>query len=90
MPTGNETQCTQDVFNADPASVNPPNPNGYDLRLKKYVNGDDESTRGLPGNAVPYTFVLQNLGVQSSSGTVTVTDNDFTGGITIASIAATQ
>lgn len=90
MPTGNETQCTQDTFNADPVTVNPPNPTGYDLRLKKYVNGDDDSTHGITGNPVTYTFVLQNLGVQSSSGVITVTDTDFTGGITIASIAATQ
>lgn len=45
MPTGNESQCTEDVYNTDPATINPPNPNGYDLRLKKYVNGDDNSTR---------------------------------------------
>ncbi len=90
MPTGNEIQCTEDTFNADPATVNPPNPTGYDLRLKKYVNGDDNSTRGLPGNTVGYSFVVQNLGTQSSTGVITVTDSDFPDEITIASIEATQ
>ena len=83
MPTGNEIQCTEDTFNADPATINPPNPTGYDLRLKKYVNGDDNSTRGLPGNTVGYSFVVQNLGTQSSTGVITVTDSDFTGNFAV-------
>lgn len=90
MPVGNEPQCSEDSFNADPASVNPPNPNGYDLRLKKYVNGDDESSVVNADGTIDYTFAVQNLGEQPSVGNITVSDTDFPAGITISSIATTQ
>lgn len=83
--------CNEDANNFDPANVNPPNPNGFDLRLKKFVKGDDESAPVRPGDTgVEYTFTLQNLGVLASTGTTTVTDTDFPAGVSIASIAATQ
>ncbi len=80
--------CNQDTNNFDPATVSPPNPNGFDLRLKKYVNGDDESARA--NSTVNYTFQVQNLGALASTGRTTVTDSSFPDGITIQSIAATQ
>ncbi len=82
--------CNEDKNNFDPATVNPPNPNGFDLKLKKFVNGDDESSPVRPGGTATYTFVMQNLGAQASTGTTTVTDESFPVGVTIASIAATQ
>lgn len=82
--------CNEDKNNFDPANVNPPNPNGFDLRLKKFVNGDDESSPVRPGTTATYTFVLQNLGMLASTGTTTVTDTDFPVGITIASMVTTQ
>ncbi len=82
--------CNEDKNNFDAATINPPNPNGFDLELHKYVSGDDNSTHGIPGGTLDYTFLLQNLGEMSSSGRTTVTDNDFPAGITISSIATTQ
>lgn len=80
--------CNQDTNNFDPATISPPNPNGFDLRLKKYVNGDDESSHA--NGTATYTFQIQNLGALASTGRTTVTDSDFPDGITIASIATTQ
>ena len=82
--------CNEDTNNLDPANVNPPNPNGFDLRIKKFVNGDDESGRVNADGTINYTFVIQNLGLFASSGTTTVTDTDFPDGITITSLTATQ
>lgn len=82
--------CNEDKNNFDPATVNPPNPNGFDLKLKKFVNGDDESSHVTTGSTATYAFVMQNLGSLASTGTTTVTDSDFPVGITITSIAATQ
>ena len=82
--------CNEDKNNFDPANVNPPNPNGFDLRLKKFVNGDDESSAVRPGDTATYTFVMQNLGMLASTGTTTVKDVGFPAGVTIASIATTQ
>lgn len=79
MPAGNESQCIEDLENSDPAVVNPPNPTGFDLRLKKYINNDDESS-GMPtGGAAIYTFTVENLGALASSGTTTVMDTFPTG-----------
>lgn len=47
IPTGTESRCTVDLQNSDPATVNPPNPDGFDLRIKKFANGDDEATKVL-------------------------------------------
>lgn|GEM_PF-6937793 len=80
--------CNEDTNNLDSAVINPPNPNGFDLRLKKYVNGDDEASNGAGG--VTYTFIVQNLGELASVGRTTVTDDNFPAGVTIASIAGTQ
>lgn len=82
--------CNEDNNNFDPANVNPPNPNGFDLRLKKFVNEDDESSHVSTGGTATYTFVLQNLGMLASTGTTTVTDTDFPAGVTITSIQAAQ
>ena len=82
--------CNEDTNNLDPANVNPPNPNGFDLRIKKFVNGDDESSRVNADGTINYTFVVQNLGEFASTGRTTVTDENFPAGVTIASIATTQ
>ena len=39
----------------------PPNPNGFDLMIHKYVNGDDEGIGAQSGNALTYTFIVENL-----------------------------
>ena len=82
--------CNEDKNNFDPATINPPNPNGFDLRVKKFVKADDNSAPVVPGSIVDYTFILQNLGELASTGRTTVTDQDFPAGITIDSIATTQ
>lgn len=82
--------CNEDKNNFDPATINPPNPDGFDLRLKKFVNGDDESASVNTDGTVTYTFSVQNLGEMASSGKTTVSDSSFPDGITIASIATTQ
>lgn len=82
--------CNEDSNNFDPATVNPPNPAGYDLRLKKFINTDDEASRANIDGTVDYTFFVQNLGEQDSVGEITVTDDSFPTGITIRSIAPTQ
>lgn len=86
MPAGSESQCSEDKNNSDPATVNPPNPNGFDLRLKKYVNGDDEASVPGSNGSVTYTFTVENLGAQPTSGTTTVTDT-FPTGVTPTSAA---
>lgn len=80
-PVGNESECTEDRNNSDPASVNPPNPNGFDLRLRKYVNGNDNSSVPNSLNRVTYTFVVDNLGSSVATGTTEVTDT-FPAGVT--------
>jgi uncharacterized repeat protein (TIGR01451 family) len=82
--------CNEDVRNFDPATVSPPNPNGFDLMLHKYVNGDDESSRPNADSSIVYTFVVRNLGVLASSGRTTVKDVSFPTGITPLTITAVQ
>lgn len=80
--------CNEDTKNFDSAAINPPNPNGFDLKLKKLVNGDDESSNVAGG--IVYTFQVQNLGELESSGTTTVIDDQFPVGITIDTIDPVQ
>lgn len=72
--------------NSDSAAVNPPNPNGFDLMIHKYVNGDDEGIGAQSGNTLTYTFVVENLGMLAVTGTTTVTDTDFPAGITLSGV----
>lgn len=82
--------CDLDSDNFDPATVSPPNPNGFDLMLHKYVNGDDEASRPNADQTVNYTFVVRNLGLQPSTGVTTVRDTSFPAGITPRPIQTIQ
>ena len=53
--------CDEDIRNSDSATVNPPNPNGFDLGLTKFVNGNDISSRANADGSINYTFLVHNF-----------------------------
>ena len=52
--------CNEDIRNSDAATVNPPNPAGFDLGLTKFVNGNDDSARANADGSINYTFLVHN------------------------------
>lgn len=82
--------CNEDVRNFDPATISTANPNGFDLELHKYVNGDDEASRPNANGSIIYTFVVRNLGALASSGRTYVRDTDFPLGITLSAVEPSQ
>ena len=55
--------------------------------IHKYVNGDDEGIGAQSGNALTYTFIVENLGLLAVTGTTTITDTDFSSVITLTSVS---
>ncbi len=74
MPTGNESVCTRDPRNTDPAVIRVGvAPTGFDLSLKKYIGtGSVDAQPGAAvsvntGDRISYLIRVTNSGPQTSS-----------------------
>jgi uncharacterized repeat protein (TIGR01451 family) len=81
MPRGDESTCTRDPRNTDPAVIRVGvAPTGFDLSLKKYIGtGSVDAQPTSPvsvntGDRISYLIRVTNSGPQSSSGVTTVQD----------------